>query len=203
VSRSISQLIKREPAVGWIRGDSVDTDQRLALLEANGELQRLRRQLNTISGNSISDSLAGGADEFELEFYCDLQTQKFDKNGKSYWVATESVWKTVLLTWDSLLSILGIDLITSPTQSDILEKINSHFFDVIESDLSQEDALKLLRVRLGRDCGRQIITQFSALGLIEIVIDKSKVLLKPTDLGISKIYSLVALKKGEQRARSV
>lgn len=70
VSRSLTQLIKRELAVGWIRADQVNNQHREELVELKQENITLREELSNLSTTSAkTSSLASGTEIVGIEFF--------------------------------------------------------------------------------------------------------------------------------------
>ena len=70
VSRSLIKLMKHEPAVGWVRGDTVpSTDAVAEIVRLQRRVQELESDISRIATQPPqgTEELAQGEDEFEFE----------------------------------------------------------------------------------------------------------------------------------------
>lgn len=205
ISRGLTQLIKHEPSPGWIRADETNAGQELELLRLRDENRALRERIKAISRIEVDpETLADGADIYELQFVCDTQQQRTNKLGNKYWVKGEDIWNHIEITWDQIFYSIIPALTTTKTQSDVyrcLIRVISSETNADSLGLSGDHRIAATRIRT--QCGDQIRMQLTALGLIEVETSGYNVLWLPTEKGMSKIISLGALTKGERRAREI
>ena len=205
ISRSFTQLIKREPRAGWIRADTIDSGQQLETLSLREENRRLTERLKALSRIDVDEgSLSSGADPFEIDFHFEIEQRKTNKAGSKYWVRGFDKWKRVSVSWDQVFYSIIPVLSTTKREQRIYGALNETIGGMIteeELELSEEHRIKSIRV--SKECAHQIRMQFMALGYIEVEQeqDSHNLLWLPTEKGASKIAGLGALKKGERCAR--
>ena len=102
---SLNNLIKTKPRVGWVKADQSSSP------EANAEIIRLRKQVDELTSKLKdvednapigSDLLAQGDDTIEVLFL-DMFSHSF----------------TILLTWDSIISLLAPHMISESPELDL------------------------------------------------------------------------------------
>lgn len=207
VSRSLTQLIKRNPRTGWVRSD------RLATSEANEEILRLRQIIDkkdeqisklTLAKAASTESLAHGDDQVELKFTVTLTdpTLPYAERHKKY--TSEQVF-----TWDDVYKSFAPHLMI-PSK---LSAIKSGITRLIK----ERESAEILENNPGQNIGaiaipdsivQMVIIQFTAIGFIEVsnAEDKDLKLFKQANLTASGLQYLInasAAKRGTiARARS-
>jgi hypothetical protein len=88
VSRSLTQLIRHQPAVGWVRASLVDHNRAEEMLKLKRHIEELESELMSLSnrGPEGIDSLSRGDDEISIGFVYETKRPKLNKVGATYWV---------------------------------------------------------------------------------------------------------------------
>ncbi len=168
VSRSLVQLIRTHPAVGWVRADLVPDES------STEEILRLRKQVETLEGrlNSIgkgpppgAEHLAQGDDKFSLEvtgmvggsnqFSAEVERRRFE----------------VSVSWAEIFRAVSPRLIGESSDCALRQKIESMdevvghcHLEITESkDIKDK---RLHRIYLSDECFQTIKVQLRSLGLI-------------------------------------
>lgn len=155
VSRSLVQLRKRHPSLGWVPGRFAATEEMLR------EIQELRAklaqcELDALLGNSAAPAgaanLAQGKDRVEIEVKV-----KSEEKGNAK--------PTVLsVSWDVLFAYVGPSALNECTDEELMEKVQLAYFHAIDQgirDFNDFDSIILPYVFEDR-----IRVQFQALGLM-------------------------------------
>ena len=203
VSRSVAHLIKRVPAIGWVRGDSVDANFRLALLEAREELNNLRGRAHASSEGHPNIEFAGGDDPIVVSYYCDTQDSKLNKAGRRYWVAAEGIWGEATTTWNKIIKSIASALLSGETQNEIADRLNGACRQVALRDLTLPKGRDISQVRISSESLTAIKTQLIALGFIELERDSFQTIWRLTPAGRLAVLDLIAVKKRPKRASKV
>ena len=124
VSRSMTQLIKRHPATGWIRADAITAEQRIADVSLREEVARLKEELGA-TAHRLSPTLASGDDPVIVSFHFETKIAKIGKTGNRYWVVGEDFWHKTQLSWNVILRVIGALLFTDPQEGEIMRELNS------------------------------------------------------------------------------
>ena len=193
VSRSLTQLRKQYPAVGWIRADVLErlasSDELLKLTRENEELKERIYHLG-LERPASADTLASGDDLFEVEFLFTRQardsvTNRFRNIGKE--------WDVVSFSWDSIFSILAPDLLKNGDYWSPVNRLSwlveARAYDKLEKKYPGE---KFDDFRVKLECSNTIMLQFRALKLMRI---NSKGNWELTPYGDNYMTSLIAVPK--------
>lgn len=164
VSRSLIQLIKSTPAVGWVRANE------LATTEATAELLKLRRIVDELqseltrartSAPKGSDALAQGDESHRLRFSFRATEPNTYKS---------AIWSSSYDTsWNRIFSAIAPLMIHEASESTLISELNSY---VEENNF--EELLKLKKLighrlsnfSLKQDDFQTVKIQLRALGLI-------------------------------------
>lgn len=169
VSRSLTQLIKRNPRPGWVRSDQ------LASNEANQEILRLRniidkkdeeiQHLASIQ-SSANDKLAHGEDEIEISYITTLTDPT---------APYQSVDRTIRIpdsrtvTWDELFLSFATNLLTPTKISSIKSAIGLHLKSLdFHSYKDVYPNFNVTSFSIANNSSQLITLQFVALGFIEL-----------------------------------
>ena len=163
VARSLTQLKKASPGIGWVRGDQVpahsDAMEILRLRKKIEELEATLAKVHTSAPPGI-ENLAQGEDEFDVKFIITFETLSYEKVRIQckYSFTWNDIFKKISplmiqeakesILVSSLASMLPVDAIASVQKRSKLGALTSKFID-IESD-----------------CLQTIIVQLRALGLM-------------------------------------
>jgi hypothetical protein len=165
VSRSMVQLIKTRPAVGWVRADKIPDER------AVEEILRLRKRVDELTGELTriateppqgSSDLAQGEDEFRIR----LKILVAHKTGRSW------VHVSVLASWNEIFNAIGPLMLDESGEPEMISTIQSNLAVLRRKEIAaavalqgfQEDSLRDLE--LYPDDFQTIRLQFRALGLI-------------------------------------
>jgi len=157
VSRSLVQLIKRNPAIGWVRGNLVpDESASQEILKLRKHVEELESALDS-AGNQPpagTEVLAQGNDEFLL---------RLDYHEPSDTLETHKV----KMSWHEIIALLGPYLIDEASEyklSHVISISAAHLYDLPNHyKYSYNDSFVSIR----DDDFQTIKVQLRALGLIE------------------------------------
>lgn len=169
VSRSLTQLIKRNPRPGWVRSDQ------LASSEASQEILRLRQIIDKKDAEIIhlnsqrvasTSELAQGNDEVELAFTVSLtdRAQDYHSPNRRFRVTGSRT-----ATWDDIFKSIAPELLTTSKDSVIKSAISRYLKD-LEADSYYENYpdLDITSFSITNNSLQLVVLQFSALGLVEL-----------------------------------
>jgi hypothetical protein len=164
VSRSLIQLIKSKPGVGWVRGNLVPTES------ASQEILNLRRRIEEleheiasarVTGPEGSADLEKGSDEFEIHY-------KFSGHNYSEYINRDFT-ATAFHTWDEIFYTLSPLMMNEAQEHILIEALNA----MVEHGCKKEHAnnaelenLTLTNFTINKDDYQTIKIQLRALGLI-------------------------------------
>jgi hypothetical protein len=180
VSRSITQLIKREPATGWIKADLAARTNNEAVLTLKNRVLELERELDSFRRNSRSlEYLAQGSDPFVLTYNLHEHTET--KTDNHIVVSNPIILAIpVATTWDEIASAIGSVILRDGVVRDIeaafLRFYSRHIGPAITS-LAPNKAKARRQVKLDKSSIDQVRLQYVALGYI--TVDPSKGRLRP------------------------
>jgi hypothetical protein len=169
VSRSLTQLMKSHPAVGWVRADQVPVDSTREVFELKRQILDLHAQLRA-AGEEDSGNLplAQGTDSFELDFTYSTQSPKTNKAGNRYWVSGTRRESKIVTTWDELFKYLAPELLSPQEQYKIVHVFNQLIEREATSRLEREhEGDRVGDLRIYSEPFEVIKIQLMALGLIE------------------------------------
>ncbi|MDR1147554.1 MAG: DUF4062 domain-containing protein [Spirochaetaceae bacterium] len=111
VSRSMTQLKKQFPAIGWIRADVVnDNNYSKEILRLRDENEVLQKEIEILSSQAPADTLylESGKDEFNVEFV--FTRNKINEETGRYRKYKQSA-SSIIISWDDLLKQLAPNLL--------------------------------------------------------------------------------------------
>lgn len=162
VSRSLVQLIKTNPATGWVKADAALLDfaknELLELKEKNRELEETIKQIRKEPPKGFEE-YAQGKDFFEIKLnYCD--------GGRSIRYATDLEHPYRFPTsWNELFYIISPVLLSEASDEDIKRVLNSYYYEIIKRDVIEPNR-HLHYVKINEEKFHTIIVQFKVLGYI-------------------------------------
>lgn len=193
VSRSLTQLMKHQPAVGWVRADKIPQDQSSEILRLRDEIQQLKEE--HAAELSIPENLASGNDELTIGFYYETKKSKKGKNDQLYWVKDAEHESEIQVTWDLLFAHLAPELINVSSEYRVTNRLNNFIESFAEPTLQKKHKSKRLdQFKIFSNEYDKIMIQLRALGLIEIFEDRDWFLTKRGD---RHMVQLRAQKKAE------
>ena len=172
VARSLNQLRKAHPGIGWVRGDQVPSDQATAeILRLRHEVERLERELTKTRTQAPpgTEGLSQGNDLFDIRYTMVLLAPTGLRDGR--------VSDTIALSWSRIFHTISPLLIQEGAESSMLSSLNEQLLSESRQRSSNSPKYKLHRIHrldTDRDCFRTIIVQLRALGLIETSSDRAR-----------------------------
>ena len=164
VSRSLIQLMKTTPAIGWVRADELpDKNATLELLKLRQKVDELQSELarTRTSAPKGTEDLAQGAE---------LHTLKYSFTSQSRLSFQTTDWTgTFQATWHELFAVAAPLMISEASEDAIKEGLDRFVEDKNREGLSKNEKLKDCNTRhfsLHREDFQTIKVQFRALGLI-------------------------------------
>lgn len=166
VSRSLIQLIKTSPAIGWVRANELaDQEATLELLKLRKEVDQLRKELAQarFAAPTGSEHLAQGDERCEWKFYV--------KGRGDYGTAEKSVWLKTTASWNEIFAQIAPSMMHEITD-DAMEKIIDNWIKLRQSEDIQKwakkyDLTKITATFISTQDFNTIKIQFKALGLIK------------------------------------
>ena len=164
VARSLTQLKKSSPGIGWVRGDQV-LDR-----ESAKEIIRLQKQIESLQISSAptgAEKFAQGEDEFEIWVVVTCTATSRDHfvplTHRDYYGYSATS------TWDDLFRTISPLMINEASEQSLQDALAPLFnAQSRQALLTSEHADKEFeRNHVGNDSFRTILVQFRVLGLIE------------------------------------
>ncbi|MCY4171012.1 MAG: DUF4062 domain-containing protein [Bacteroidetes bacterium] len=176
VARSLNQLRKSNPGVGWVRGDQVERANAEEILRLQKTIENLKKDLQEARTKppTGSEHYAQGNDVLKIKTYGIYKHCTLEKIG----IATLSI------TWNEIFFAISPLMIQESNESKIEEALSDKLrqnlsYSIKVSHEEKRRTLKLATVKIDQETFRTIIIQLRALGLIEKSIRKRSV--KDTD----------------------
>lgn len=171
VSRSITQLIKHQPAAGWMRADQVPEDNAQEILLLKKTIEELNDKLRKAGAEEPAgiEGLSRGDDKLSIDFHFEAKLPVKGKNGATYWKKGEEWDYECVTTWDEVFSFLAPHMITPISEYRVLTLLNnfveseSHNFFISKYPENKIDSLAVYR-----DSFNKIKIQMRALKLVSI-----------------------------------
>ena len=201
VSRSITQLIKRNPRIGWIRADQAtnsDAAQEIVLLS-----KRIRELEDQISRGTIntpiqdSSDLSQGNDPISIVFNINIENTSLNF-GNPERQKKEIV--TISTTWIELFKYLSPHL-HSGIPEGTLKNVFGRFAELRLPDAVRQrsDKYTFSSARITSESFNVIKVQFTALGMIETFMleteRKSVLAWRLSRQGVDYMYNTIAIRK--------
>lgn len=206
VSRSLTQLIKRNPRPGWVRAEGI------ASAEASVEILRLKRKVEEqekelknlrLRPPAGSEDLAQGSDKYEVYYKVRLTDPRkpYGDSDRILQLDQSSPY-----TWDEIFSSFATYLLVECKESQIKSGINKMLRSNYESFfLSKYLDYKIASFTITEECLQTIKVQFNALGLIDLRMKEIRGELtrmcQLTPLGERLLVNIRAIKKSLKKAR--
>ncbi|WP_260597066.1 DUF4062 domain-containing protein [Sphingomonas endolithica] len=204
VSRSIIKVIKDRPAVGWIRGSAVTSD------EANREILRLRQLIDKLEakvrGSATSrpegaEALLQDGDMIPTEAIVKVVSLK-----NAY--QTQSIFADAQVAWDDIWNKISPRLIEEISESDLEDAVDEVFSHVLWSTTTKNDTFKDRKIKSitsSKDAFHKIKVQLVALGLImrgdkKRTVSDAQNYWKLTPYGETKMMSALAMRRAAKNS---
>lgn len=171
VSRSLTQLIRQHPSIGWVRSDQLSRETASEVLQLRRQVDELENRLQSIGETPPEGAaaLAGGGDSFSIHFAYETKVPKESKAGNTYYVKGSDETSSLATSWDQLFATLAPHMIEPIRKYQLTELINDYLlahatpvFRRRHGDM-RIDSLKIYRNDLNT-----ILIQLRALGLIAL-----------------------------------
>lgn len=164
VSRSLIQLIKSTPAIGWVRANELaDREATLELLQLRRQVEDLEAELSRArtSAPKGSENLAQGDQKHRIQFT--FSATPYDEYRSSSWQANFSP------TWNEIFGCIAPLMIHEAAESALWSALNSLSESKNHERLLEKEELMnatLKSFRISNDDFQTIKIQLRALGLI-------------------------------------
>jgi hypothetical protein len=200
VSRSITQLMKQYPAVGWIRADSIPKGESAEdLLALQRENEALKKRLARVISEGPADTeyLAQGKEEFSIHFTYVLKEQKATSRA---WVKVGMVKTTSEFSWDEIFSAIAPSMLTPANSHQIGSLLTRRIVAREERDLVDHHAdQRLVDIQITSESLRLVLLQLRALKLIQVKTGKYGEEWFLTEYGDNYMARLLAVPKKKPR----
>lgn len=168
VSRSITQLMKRVPRTGWVRGDVIAANASAELLTLTKRVQDLERELAIARRAPRRDTshFAQGTDRITLRWSTVLQDndKAWGAKGRSVPVRGE-----LEVSWDDVISFVAPELVMEARETKIATGVQRLVRDRIYPKLMSKYTHHSFSVfNVAQDCVRAITLQLRALDVIDL-----------------------------------
>lgn len=152
VSRTMISMIKRHPAVGWVRGNyAIDSE---TIIKMHNLYEENNKYKNSITENKRKE-LAQGNDDIDVDF-----------NILGYERGAKGILKceSIKFTWNELFVIWGRAFLEENRKYTVIESLEK-----LAKEKKMIEGEKGEKICLSPDSFSKITIQFLALGLIEVV----------------------------------
>lgn len=193
VSRSITQLIKHQPAPGWIRADQVPADHAQEVLDLKRQVEELEDRLRQVGLEEPVgiENLSKGADPLSIDFSFESKLSKISKSGSTYWIKGDQVDESIDTSWDAIFSYLAPTLMTPTTDNMVVLRLNQYIEALYSLSFEAKHPLqKMTNVRIYLNSYDKIKIQLRALKLIAILDGDQWVLSPYGDNYMTKLLAI-------------
>lgn len=160
VSRSLIQLIKSKPGVGWVRGNLVpDESATEEMLNLRRKIDELESELNAVRlDNPVGTTdLAQGGDKYRLRY-------NYYSYGGS---GSGNVSGNVNLTWDYIFALLSPLMIDEAPDEALVNELNHTVESLVMGETPEDERpVKVMRFEISDVDYQTLKIQFRALGYI-------------------------------------
>ncbi len=165
VALSLVALTRKEPGIGWVRGDkamTVETEREM--LELKQRLAKAEAERESAQSALVEDTseLAQGSDEVSIPVV--VTGQKRSETGwQKYRLDAEA-----RTTWDELFGDIGPAMIDEAIEHDVRQRAATHAFVMLNDDDREScKGFSNREINIYNDHWDMIRVQFRALGLID------------------------------------
>jgi hypothetical protein len=203
VSRSLTQLIRQYPALGWIPATEPNSG---ATAE---EVLKLRRRIEELEAQLArarvdpppgSDALARGDDVVELHFTYRRRAKLANEAGKPTWQNVGEGKDSLKTTWDQIFAYVGPDLIGAVDEHNLESVVNRTLYrigdDAISNAEREHPEERLDEFHVTKASFNQVLIQLRALGLITLVPGEYRGTWELTPYGDNYMTHILAARKG-------
>ncbi len=169
VSRSLTQLFRTAPAVGWVRADQVPADASKQVTELKRQVLDLQTELSQSRQGSKHFDLARGADKLDLEYRYSVQDPKVNRVGGKYWGPHKHITGQFRMTWDDLTKLLVRDLTTPKERYQVTYLLNRHIESNVRPSVEKKHPQKRVTdFVIYAETLETVKIQLLALGMLEL-----------------------------------
>ena len=202
VSRSLVQLIKHKPGIGWVKANLVPT------AEASGEILRLKEKIEELENKyklkpKEIENLQQGDDEVELDYeFTKKEAKKVEENNFSFSMRSGETWVGQLsVSWNELFKKICPLMIDEASEGILLDSLHDlvgkKMYTVVK-DKYPHDTISNFKLKI--DSFHTVIIQLRALKLIEKSDRKKKIddtftYWKLTEFGDEQMTHLRAIRR--------
>ena len=208
VSRSISQLKKTHPTIGWVRADQISDEAKSEIMRLQSKVENLQDQLEKFKTSPLDDNdLAFGKSSFTLTYIvkfssCNSSTpRRYGEKG------FKKIERQITFTWDEIFLAMAscltvpLPVITSQNQmAKLCQRKDAEYIEELQEH-HESEGTRLTSISLHPDTLNVIKFQFISLGLIEEILEQptlttsKKILWRLTSKGMLYLSKLVTQKK--------
>ncbi|WP_405176342.1 DUF4062 domain-containing protein [Paenibacillus sp. FSL H8-0261] len=164
VSRSLTKLIKSNPAIGWVRADKISDDgASKEILRLKNQVDRLKDELDQVKVKAPekSEEFAQGEDLFQIVYT--FTGRK--KGAQSYY----RYKRNLIWSWNKIFQNVGPLLMNEASEEDIIELINKLIYESEYLKIANDESLNMSEASnftLDSYTFQTIKVQLRVLGLI-------------------------------------
>ncbi len=204
VSRSLIQLIKSEPGIGWVRANELpDKDAMTELLRLRHQVDELQAELakTRITAPKEAAGLSQGEDLHELN--CTVSTRPPGKYTNEHW----GYWANA--TWNEIFSSVAPLMIHEAPEGKLKEALDALVLEKLHAPVSKDKKLaghRIVEIILDDQDFQTVKIQLRALGLVAKSdkvrsVKDSGTYWKLTPYGDEVMTRLRAIRKTESTAK--
>jgi hypothetical protein len=194
VSRSLTQLIKQYPAIGWVRADTMVGESAETVLKLRKKIEDLEEALEKARTEKPSgtEMFASGDDLFSVKFtYKRRLSRENEESGRRSWFNIGEYSSTIELSWDEIFSYISPRMINRITEEHLEETLSHMIEEKVYSKLeNQYPNERFIDFSIDYECFQTIIIQLRALKLITISKDDNWELTPYGDYYMSKLLAV-------------
>ena len=171
ISRSMIQLIKNAPAVGWVRADAVpDLKTTQELVRALKKIELLEAKIRGLEARPPDgiEKLAKGNDHITVNFkfrYYSPSSRQYGSSGKGNTYGPFE--ETATFTWNQIIAKLGPVMIGPLTEKNMKSQIEQLILSQERGRLKENRRASNFYINVNDDDFQKIKIQLHALGIIE------------------------------------
>lgn len=204
-SRSMIQLMKSHPRIGWIRADQITNEENLKeLLSAKKKIEELQNQIDDVNKYNINlDNLASGEDKIDLTYHI--------WRGNMFGEGWNLVRDNNTFTWNEIFDSFAPKMNLKIATTSFNNLLNQYLNEVLEvkhrkdiedlKSLVEKDRFSTVKLKFSQETLATIKIQFTVLGYIEesqVRREKQNVrVIKLTDLGHRELITRRAVRKSK------
>ncbi len=147
VSRSIIQLRKQYPAIGWVRANALDNyTSTIEYIQIIKENEELKNQIIKFENEKpmMSGRLSSGKDEFKVHYSYSIREQQ--KDNPNSWKKVGTGKDSLVLNWDEIFTYVALDIINNSSRN--FTRVNDPFPSVIKEKEKEKLEIKHPNKRL-------------------------------------------------------